>query len=139
MLLDGGHSRCGTCYAFTNGSLKEDHQATMDGAILVLTIPSGIGLYFLPLIIAKIRRTQHGAGIFWVNLIFGWTILGWIAALIWALVEKRSPKREPRRPLPAESDAWNFHVPQLNEATAIDGSDHWVLGIEDLVESLGNR
>jgi hypothetical protein len=30
-------------------------------------------------------------GIFWVNLLFGWTVLGWIAALIWAVMEKPTP------------------------------------------------
>ena len=63
-------------------SLKEDQRRTMDGAILGLTILIGLSLYFLPTIVAEIRRTEHGAGIFWVNLIFGWTVLGWVAAFI---------------------------------------------------------
>jgi T4 superinfection immunity protein len=50
------------------------------------------GLYFLPTIIVEIRRTEHSAGILGMNLIFGWTVLGWIAALIWALAEKDSRK-----------------------------------------------
>jgi hypothetical protein len=54
-----------------------------------------------------------------VNLSAG-PILGWIAALIWALVEKCSLKCEPSFPLPAESDAWNFYVQQLNETAAIE-------------------
>src|SRR6266705_5166014 len=116
-------------------SLKEDQRRTMDGAILGLTILIGLNLYFLPTIVTEIRRTEHGVGIFWVNLIFGWTVLGWIAAFMWSLAEKTSPKGEPARPCSAETDAWNFHAQQLNEATAIDTSDNWVLGIEDFVES----
>ena len=103
----------------------------MDVAILGLIILIGGGLYFLPTIIAETHRT----GIFWVNLIFGWTILGWIAAFMWSLAEKASPKGEPARPWSAETDAWNFHAPQLKEGRAIDQGDHWVLGIEDFVES----
>jgi hypothetical protein len=109
----------------------------MDGAILGLTILIGLSLYFLPTIVAEIRRTEHGAGIFWVNLIFGWTVLGWVAAFIWALAHQRSPKGEPARPWSAETDAWNFHGPQLNEGNAIDQGDHWVLGIEDLSSRRG--
>jgi len=107
----------------------------MDVAILGVIILIGGGLYFLPTIITEIRRTEHGVGIFWVNLIFGWTILGWIAAFMWSLAEKASPKGEPARPWSAETDAWNFHAPQLKEGRAIDQGDHWVLGIEDFVES----
>jgi Superinfection immunity protein len=97
----------------------------MDVAILGLIILIGGGLYFLPTIIAETHRT----GIFWLNLIFGWTVLGWIAAFIWAFAEQPSPKDEPARPWSAETDAWNFHAQQF------DNSDHWVLGIEDFVES----
>ena len=118
-------------------SLKEDQRRTMDGAILGLTILIGLSLYFLPTIVAEIRRTEHGAGIFWVNLIFGWTVLGWVAALIWALAHQPSPKGEPARPWSAETDAWNFHAPQLKEGSAIDQGDHWVLGIEDLSSCRG--
>jgi len=118
-------------------SLKEDQRRTMDGAILGLTILIGLSLYFLPTIVAEIRRTEHGAGIFWVNLIFGWTVLGWVAAFIWALAHQPSPKGEPARPWSAETDAWNFHAPQLNEGSAIDRGDHWVLGIEDLSSRRG--
>src|SRR5215469_14054464 len=42
-----------------------------------------IALYFLPSIIGRSRR-NFGA-IFILNLLLGWTIAGWIVALIWAL------------------------------------------------------
>ena len=38
--------------------------------------------------IANQRDTNHLGTIFIINLLFGWTVLGWIAALIWAIVEK---------------------------------------------------
>jgi hypothetical protein len=44
--------------------------------------------YLLPCVIASTRKTGHQGAIFFVNMIFGWTVLGWIAALIWAVVEK---------------------------------------------------
>ena len=47
--------------------------------------------YFLPFAISRQRETLHSNQIFIVNLLFGWTILGWIAALIWAVVEKQKP------------------------------------------------
>jgi RsiW-degrading membrane proteinase PrsW (M82 family) len=50
--------------------------------------------YFLPFAICRQRETVHSNQIFLVNLLFGWTILGWIAALIWAIVEKEQPAPE---------------------------------------------
>jgi hypothetical protein len=48
--------------------------------MLLLIFP----LYFLPAIIAKARKNSNTTAIFVLNLILGWTVLGWIGALIWA-------------------------------------------------------
>lgn len=39
-------------------------------------------LYFLPAIIGRDKRDS--AGIFLLNLFLGWTVIGWLIALIWA-------------------------------------------------------
>ena len=39
-------------------------------------------LYFLPAIIG--RDKSDAAGIFLLNLFLGWTVIGWVIALIWA-------------------------------------------------------
>lgn len=41
-------------------------------------------LYFLPTCIARARKTSNGKPIFKVNLFLGWTMLGWIVALLWS-------------------------------------------------------
>lgn len=41
-------------------------------------------LYFLPTIIAH-NRGHEIAGVLLLNLFFGWTGIGWIALLLWAL------------------------------------------------------
>jgi Superinfection immunity protein len=43
-----------------------------------------VGLYFLPSIIACYRKHCNQGPIFILNLIFGWTILGWIIPLAWS-------------------------------------------------------
>ena len=48
----------------------------------LLFLPA-IALYFLPSIIAH-NKTNFG-GVFVLNLLLGWTLVGWIIALIWAL------------------------------------------------------
>jgi len=45
-------------------------------------------LYFLPSLIAAIRRANHGFAIGLLNLLLGWTVIGWFAALIWAVAEQ---------------------------------------------------
>ncbi len=42
-------------------------------------------LLFLPAIVAYKRKHRNAVPIFVVTLCLGWTIVGWIAALIWAV------------------------------------------------------
>jgi len=45
----------------------------------------GLALYFLPTIIVLARRKKNVLGPILVNVLLGWTVVGWIVALIWAL------------------------------------------------------
>lgn len=45
----------------------------------------GVGLYFLPSIVAAARRTHNVTGIFVLNLLLGWTVVFWIIAMIMAV------------------------------------------------------
>jgi len=45
-----------------------------------------IVLYLLPSILALIRRKKSILGIILVNVLTGWTGIGWIISLIWALL-----------------------------------------------------
>jgi Na+/H+-dicarboxylate symporter len=47
-----------------------------------------IGFYFLPTIIASSRHLHERTGIFLLNLFLGWTFIGWIIALIWAIAAR---------------------------------------------------
>jgi hypothetical protein len=58
------------------------------GIILFLVIAAmGLGLYFLPTIIAFARHHRNAVAIFLLNLLAGWTFLGWVGALVWSLVQ----------------------------------------------------
>ena len=46
-------------------------------------------VYFVPVFVAKQRDTENLEAIFLVDLVLGWTVLGWIAALIWAIYEAK--------------------------------------------------
>jgi hypothetical protein len=50
-------------------------------------LPFG-ALHFLPTIVAAIRQSRHTFAIFLLNLFFGWTVVGWIVAMVWAAVSE---------------------------------------------------
>ena len=44
-----------------------------------------IALYFLPAIIAAARHTHNATSILLLNILLGWTVIGWFVMLIMAL------------------------------------------------------
>jgi hypothetical protein len=56
----------------------------MEAVLLFLVL---IIVYFLPSWVAFSREKQNLLAIFMVNLIFGWTLLGWGIALVWACLK----------------------------------------------------
>ncbi len=57
----------------------------MDSAIPLLLVI--LAVYFLPAIVAGGREHQSARAIFGLNLLLGWTLLGWVAAFVWALTD----------------------------------------------------
>ena len=47
----------------------------------------GFVMYFLPTIIAAVRSKRDVVSIAVLNIFLGWTLIGWIVALVWALKE----------------------------------------------------
>ncbi|MDH3229039.1 MAG: superinfection immunity protein, partial [Alphaproteobacteria bacterium] len=41
-------------------------------------------VYFIPSVIAGMRGHQNFGAIFALNLLLGWTLLGWVVALVWS-------------------------------------------------------
>jgi hypothetical protein len=54
-------------------------------AIVVAVLTAG---YMAPWAIAAVRDVRHWS-VFWINLLLGWTIVGWIWALVMALRSQR--------------------------------------------------
>lgn len=46
--------------------------------------PSAIALYFAPGIVAGTRGHPNATSIFILNFLLGWTLVGWVIALVWA-------------------------------------------------------
>ena len=49
-----------------------------------LIIIAIFGLYLLPSLISFLRRNKNWPAIFFLNLLLGWTGIGWVVALVWS-------------------------------------------------------
>lgn len=47
--------------------------------------------YFVPTIIAANRGRHNTGAIFALNLFLGWTFIGWVVSLVWAVSSDRPP------------------------------------------------
>ena len=45
--------------------------------------------YFLPFAIAFHKKWANTGAIFALNLFLGWSLIGWVVALVWALKEEQ--------------------------------------------------
>jgi len=63
---------------------------TPEFGILIVAV-LGLLAYMTPTWVAAAREHHQTGAIFVTNLLLGWTLLGWIAALIWASTAVRQP------------------------------------------------
>jgi len=52
---------------------------------LFLFIVFVLALYFIPAVVAINRNKKNKVAIITLNCLLGWTTVGWIIALVWAL------------------------------------------------------
>ena len=75
--------------------ILESHTPGKFGGIMHTTaiVMPAVVTYLLPTYVAASRNAPRLSSIFLLNLIPGWTSMGWIAALVWACVDikKSSP------------------------------------------------
>ena len=70
------------------------------GLIIVLFIVS-FAIYFLPTWIAGGRNHHQQNAIMVLNLFLGWTFVGWVVALVWAVSainKAQQPSKAPKAP-----------------------------------------
>ena len=60
--------------------LHYDTEVVVIGLLILLLV---LGIYFVPTIFAFKRKHQNKLGVFALNLFTGWTIIGWVATLVW--------------------------------------------------------
>ena len=55
-------------------------------AILVAVLTLG---YMLPWMIAALRGKSNHWGVFWLNLLLGWSVVGWVVAFVMSVLPHR--------------------------------------------------
>lgn len=70
--------------------------------MLFVLLGVGLGFYFLPTIIAIVREHKNVGPIIAINVCFGWTFLGWVAALFWATTNDTVVVLVAPQPLPTQ-------------------------------------
>jgi Superinfection immunity protein len=58
------------------------------GLPLLLLILLGVVAFFIHFLPAFVARSRHVQNFWWIlliNLFFGWTLIGWVIALVWAM------------------------------------------------------
>ena len=61
------------------------------GSFLFVLFVLGVAAYFIPAIIALVRRKSNTLAIFLLNLFLGWSLIGWVVALVWAVSKDQQP------------------------------------------------
>ena len=56
-----------------------------EGFVFSILLAILLIIYFIPSIIGFSRKCPSGLAITALNLFLGWTLLGWVASLVWAL------------------------------------------------------
>ncbi|WP_439629024.1 superinfection immunity protein [Gemmata sp.] len=97
-----------------------------DAALLVVAaFLFGLPIYFLPTFVAVSRGHRNTVAIFLLNFFLGWLLVGWVGALVWAVIatedkygsNKRRRDRDseptPFDPLPEPAPVPVYAVPAL--------------------------
>ena len=77
----------------TSLALAQDTTTSGSGvAVRIVTgILLGTAMYCVPSIIALLRKHPQKGAIIALNILVGWTFVGWIIAFVWALTNQAQP------------------------------------------------
>jgi hypothetical protein len=61
-------------------------------SLLMIVFLLGVAiLYFVPIIVACVRHHPNTPAIVLLNLLAGWTFIGWVGSLVWSLTNPQTP------------------------------------------------
>lgn len=57
------------------------------GLLEIIIVIFAIVFFFLPSLIAYLRKHKNLLSIFMINLSLGWTLVGWVVSLVWSVMK----------------------------------------------------
>jgi hypothetical protein len=110
-------------------------------AFWVCAFAVGLVGYFLPSIVARAREHRQMIAIAVLNAFLGWTVLGWVVALVWACVAQPEPATGAPvafRETPAPSGGPGGYEPPRSARSATPAAVHrWGAVITGLLVVVG--
>lgn len=82
----------------------------------IALLPVLLIAYFTPLAIAVLRKHRFTTAIGLINFLLGWTVIGWLASIVWAV--NKDVRETPEDPEPAADPLYSMNEPSWNELAA---------------------
>lgn len=100
----------------------------------------GAVVYCIPALVARVRDHQNMTAIVVLNLLLGWTLLGWVVALVWACMAQPEPAAGAPvafREMPAPGGAGGYEPPRSGRSAAPAAVHRWGAVITGLLVIVG--
>lgn len=79
----------------------------------IALVPLFLIAYLTPVFIAVLRKHRFTTAIGLINLALGWTVVGWLAAIVWAV--NKDVRDAPEEPRPVSDAVFSMNEPVWNE------------------------
>tara|TARA_Y100000768_G_C23439360_1_gene434168 strand:- start:60 stop:296 length:237 start_codon:yes stop_codon:yes gene_type:complete len=56
----------------------------MDSILTLLIFIILLCIYYIPFLIAEVRKIKNKTSVFWLNTFFGWSIIGWLVLIFYS-------------------------------------------------------
>ena len=56
----------------------------MDLILTLLIFTILLSIYYIPFLIAEVRKIKNKTSVFWLNTFFGWSIIGWLVLIFYS-------------------------------------------------------
>ena len=66
------------------GQIVTDRRPRLASAVVSIVVTVLTAGYMLPWMVAALRGKSNAWPIFWINLLLGWPVVGWVIALVMA-------------------------------------------------------
>lgn len=74
------------------------------GSFFMVLVILSLLLYFIPSIVASKREHPNRGAIYMLNILAGWTFIGWVGALVWAMTGSQQSAQIAYQHSPATSE-----------------------------------